>query len=81
MWTENEAQIKIKKIASMAVLYKTPLGRNQASKSKFGPNHPLLRYYSSVIFKVCARAQYCAARILKMCREDIEKIQLYKGYF
>jgi hypothetical protein len=43
MWTENEAQIKIKKIAPMAVLYKTPLGRNQASKSKFGPNHPLLR--------------------------------------
>jgi hypothetical protein len=30
MWTENEAQIKIKKIAPMAVLCKTPLGRNQA---------------------------------------------------
>jgi hypothetical protein len=44
MWTENKAQIKIKKIAPMAVLYKTPLGRNQASKSKFGLNHPLLRY-------------------------------------
>jgi hypothetical protein len=44
MWTENEGQIKIKKIAPMAVLYKTPLGRNQASKSKFGPNYPLLRY-------------------------------------
>jgi hypothetical protein len=41
MWTENQAQIKIKKIAPMAVLYKTPLGRNQASKSKFGANHPL----------------------------------------
>jgi hypothetical protein len=51
MWTENEAQIKIKKIAPMAVFYKTPLCRNQASKSKFGPNHPLLRYFLDIICK------------------------------
>ncbi len=35
---KKKAQIKIKKIAPIAVLYKIPLGRNQASKSKFGPN-------------------------------------------
>jgi hypothetical protein len=37
--------------------------------------------FITVILKLRAAAQYCAARILKMCREDIEKIQLYKGYF
>ncbi len=33
----------------MAVLYNAPLGRNQASKSKIGPNHPLLQYLISFL--------------------------------
>ncbi len=49
-------------------------GFNNKKKQMFGS-------FRHVILKLCAAAHYCAARILKMCREDIEKIQLYKGYF
>ncbi len=44
MKEETEVQIKIKKVPPMAVYYNTLQRRNRASKLKFVPNHPHLRY-------------------------------------
>jgi hypothetical protein len=77
----NEKYEKIQNSLTWFAVKKNPMVRIFSSDSKFvgwfckSLNPELI----TVILKLCAAAQYCAARILKMCREDIEKIQLYEN--